>query len=60
MDKYNKSLLINAEEGPSVPPEVEQWGQLVAWLRAKDYTPTMVRATVLDYEEQQNSEKEAE
>lgn len=40
-------------KGPVVSHEVEQWGALVTWLRTKQYTPDMVRATILDYEEKE-------
>jgi hypothetical protein len=49
----NGQPLDQGKPEPQIPPEIEQWGQLVAWLRAKDYTPTMIRATVLDYEERE-------
>lgn len=42
-----------AKTMPNVSPEVEKWGALVTWLRTKQYTPDMVRATILDYEEKE-------
>lgn len=52
----NKKKKGVAESGakvmPNVAPEVEKWGALVNWLRTKDYTPDMVRATILAYEKE--------
>lgn len=56
-DKDGKPTNLGRDDKPQVPPEVEQWGHLVSWLRAKDYTPTMVRATILDYEQKQKEEE---
>jgi hypothetical protein len=43
---------------PTVTTEVEQWGILISWLRKKDYTPAMVRATIVLVEEKENAKSD--